>query len=375
MKNIFQRSVLLFAILIPFACGKAPMDKNAQLADLKKQRDALDTKISALEKELETTNPAAAASKSKLVGVQAITTAPFRHYIDLQGKIEAEESVAVSSRVPGALTRILVKTGDNVRKGQLLAIIDDAVMQKSLAEIEGQLKVAEDIYNRQKSLWDQKIGTEIQFIQAKNNKESLERSISTMKEQLGMYKIYASTNGTVDMVILKQGQMISPGMPLCNIVSLNDLKITGEVPEIYAAQVHKGDQVNVEFPDLKKTINTRITYVSKAINPTSRTFTVECALPAGAEYRANMVAVLKIVDYQTASALVVPVNVIQTAEDGEFVYVAEPASEHQATVKKVLVKQGKNYNGQVEITGGLKKGDLVITTGYQEANNGETVAY
>ncbi|HMX40603.1 MAG TPA: efflux RND transporter periplasmic adaptor subunit, partial [Saprospiraceae bacterium] len=298
----------------------------------------------------------------------------FRHYIDLQGKVDASESVMATAKMPGALKRVLVKNGDVVRKGQLLAEVDDAVMLKSLAELEGQLRVAEDVYNRQKSLWDQKIGTEIQYIQAKNGKESLERSISTLKEQWGMTKIYAPQSGTVDMVMLKAGQAIAPGMPLCNILNLSDLKIKGEVTEAYAANVRKGDPVQVYFPDLKKEISTRITYVSKSINPMTRTFAVECALPAG-DYSANQVAVLKIVDYQSPNAVVIPVNLIQAAEDGDFVLLAEKTGEKQAIAKKVPVKQGQNYNGQVEILSGLKKGDWVISTGFQEVNSGETVAF
>jgi RND family efflux transporter MFP subunit len=366
---------MFFALLLPFACGKAPADKTSQLNELKAQKATLETQIATLEKELAAENPSAATAKLKLVGVTEVKIAPFRHYIDLQGKIDADESVAVTSRVPGSLTRVLVKNGDNVRKGQLLATIDDALLIKSLDELNGNLKVADDIYNRQKGLWDQKIGTEVQYIQAKNAKESLERSITTLKEQMGMYKIYAPTNGTVDMVILKQGQAISPGLPLCNVANLNDLKIVGEVPEVYAAKVRKGDLVTVVFPDLNKEINSRVNYVSKTINPTGRTFTIECALPNGSDYRANMVAILKIIDYQSPSAIVVPVNVLQTAEDGDFVFIAEKSAEKQALVKKVTVKQGNNYNGQVEILSGLKKGDLLISTGYQDANNGETVAY
>ena len=279
-----------------------------------------------------------------------------------------------TAKMPGALKRVLVKNGDNVRQGQLIAEVDDAVMLKSLAELEGQLVTATDIFNRQKSLWDQKIGTEVAFIQAKNGKESVERSISTIKEQWGMTKIYAPQSGTVDMVMLKQGQAIAPGMPLCNILNLTNLKVKGEVTEAYASKVRKGDQVQIFFPDLNKEITTRVTYVSKSINPTTRTFTVECALPGGG-YSANQVAVMKIVDYQSANAIAIPVNLIQSAEDGDFVLVAEKTGDKQANTKKVTVKQGQNYNGQVEILSGLKKGDWVISTGFQDVNNGEVVSF
>jgi RND family efflux transporter MFP subunit len=293
----------------------------------------------------------------------------------MRGKVDAGESVLATSRMPGTLKKVYVQNGDAVRRGQLLAEIDDAVMLKSLAEVEGQLITATDIYNRQKGLWDQKIGTEVAYIQAKNAKESLERTIVTLKEQWGMTKIYAPQSGTADMVMLKAGQAISPGIPLCNILNLSDLKIKGEVTEAYAAKVKRGDKVQVFFPDLNKEISSVVTYVSKSINPNTRTFTVECRLPAGSEYRANQVAVMKIVDYQNASAIALPINLIQTAEDGDFVLVAEKTGEKQAVARKVSIKQGQNYNGIAEVLQGLKKGDLLISTGFEEINNGETVAF
>ncbi|MBK6993866.1 MAG: efflux RND transporter periplasmic adaptor subunit [Lewinellaceae bacterium] len=359
-------------IFVLASCGGGTKDPAAELAALKDQKAKLDVQISDLEKQVNANNPA--AKKVRTVGLTEINTAPFRHYIDLQGKVDADESVMATAKMPGSLKRVLVKNGDNVRKGQLIAEVDDAVMLKSLAELEGQLATATDIFNRQKGLWDQKIGTEVSYIQAKNAKESVERSISTIKEQWGMTKIYAPQSGTVDMVMLKQGQAIAPGVPLCNILNLSNLKVKGEVTEAYAAKVRKGDQVQVFFPDLNKEITTRVTYVSKSINPTTRTFTVECALPGGG-YSANQIAVMKIVDYQSAKAVTIPVNLIQTAEDGDFVLVAEKTGEKQATAKKVVVKQGQNYNGQVEILSGLKKGDWVISTGFQDVNNGEAVAF
>jgi multidrug efflux pump subunit AcrA (membrane-fusion protein) len=176
--------------------------------------------------------------------------------------------------------------------------------------------------------------------------------------------------------MLKQGQAIAPGMPLCNILNLSNLKIKGEVTEAYASKVRKGDQVQVFFPDLNKEITTRVTYVSKSISPMTRTFVVECALPSTKDgYSANQVAVMKIVDYQSANAVSIPVNLIQSADDGDYVLVAEKTGEKQANAKKVVVKQGQNYNGQVEILSGLKKGDWVISTGFQDVNNGEVVAF
>lgn len=373
-KHFLQLTSFTLVMALLASCGGGSKDPATELASLKDQKAKIESQISDLEKQVNAGSPA--TKKVKTVGLSEIKIAPFRHYIDLQGKVDADESVMATAKMPGSLKRVLVKNGDNVRQGQLIAEVDDAVMVKSLAELDGQLVTATDIYNRQKGLWDQKIGTEVSLIQARNAKESIERSITTLKEQWGMTKIYAPQSGTVDMVMLKQGQAIAPGMPLCNILNLSNLKIKGEVTEAYASKVRKGDQVQVFFPDLNKEITTRVTYVSKSISPMTRTFVVECALPSTKDgYSANQVAVMKIVDYQSANAVSIPVNLIQTADDGDYVLVAEKTGEKQANAKKVVVKQGQNYNGQVEILSGLKKGDWVISTGFQDVNNGEVVAF
>ncbi len=362
-------------VLIFTACGSksGADDPLAQLTVLKEQKSAIDAQIAALEKQL--LEQGLIEKKLRKIGLQELKTAPFKHFIDLQGRVDASESVAATSKIPGALKRVYVDNGDFVKKGQLLAEIEDAVLRKNLAEVEGQLAVATDLYNRQKSLWDQNIGSEVQYIQAKNNMESTERAIATLKENMAMTKIYAPTSGTVDMVMLKQGQAIAPGIPLCNILNLNDLKIIGAVTEAYAAKVNKGDEVQIYFPDLDKEITTRVSYVSKSINPVNRTFLIECDLKGG-DYRANQIAVMKIVDYQSAKAISIPVNYIQTGEDGDYVLIAEKTGNAQeAVVKKAIVQQGQNYNGYVEILSGLKEGDILVSTGYQDVNTGETVIF
>lgn len=365
----------LFLLLVLEACGgkSGAEDPIAQLATLKEQKTKLEAEINELETQLE--DKGLIDKKLRTVGLTEVKVAPFMHYIDLQGRVDADESVTATSKIPGALKRVHIDNGDYVKQGQLLAEIEDAVIQKSMAELEGQLAVATDLYNRQKALWDQNIGSEVQYIQAKNNKESLERSIATLKENQAMYKIYAPTSGTVDMVMLKAGQAIAPGVPLCTILNLSKLKIIGAVTEAYAAKVKKGDRVQIFFPDLNKEISSTISYVSKTINQVNRTFSVECVLGQG-DYRANQIAVMKIVDYTNPKAITIPVNYIQTAEDGDFVMVVEKTGTGQeALARKVIIQQGQNYNGFVEVLSGLKQGDLVISTGFQDVNNGETVVF
>jgi RND family efflux transporter MFP subunit len=377
MKNVRAISYITGAVLVLVftACGSnsKQADPLAQLAALKEQKASLDAEISTLEKQLEAQG--LIQKKLHTVGLEEIKIAPFRHFIDLQGRVDASESVMATSKIPGALKRVLVDNGDYVKSGQLIAEIEDAVILKNLAELEGQLSVATDLFNRQKTLWDQNIGSEVQYIQAKNNKESMERSIATLKENWGMTKIYAPTSGTVDMVMLKQGQAISPGVPLCNILNLSELKIVGAVTEAYASKVKQGDLVQVYFPDTDKEISTKVSYVSKSINQASRTFTIECLLSDG-DYKANQIAVMKIVDYQNLQAITIPVNFIQTGQDGDYVLIADKTGVGQeATVRKVAIEQGQNYNGNVEIRSGLKEGDMLIATGFQDVNIGETILF
>ncbi len=367
--------ISLVTLSVLMACGGSTTTGEeglAKLADLKDQRAALEKQIGGLEKQLE--EEGLIEKRYRKVGLTELKAAPFQHFIDLQGKVDADESVAATSRIPGALRKVYINNGDKVSKGQLLAAIDDALLRKNLAELEGRRALAEDLYIRQKSLWDQNIGSEVQFIQAKNNMESMERAMATLEENLAMTKIYAPTSGTVDMVYLKVGQAISPGMPLCNILNLNDLKIVGSVTEAYASKVKQGDQVKVFFPDMDKEITTKISYVSKQINPANRTFLVECKLGKG-EYWANQIAVMKIVDYESLEAITIPVNLIQTAEDGNFVMIAEQNGDDQrATAQKRMIEQGRTYNGYVEILSGLNAGDRVISTGFQDINSGEIVS-
>ncbi len=373
---------LLLAVLPPvllgmfYACTQ-PKNETAELQALREQKAQIEARIAELEKRTGA-HPQQKTRPLLNVSLEQVKARPFRHYIDIQGRVVAEESVPVTAKIPGTLTRILVKNGDYVRKGQLLAQLDDDLLLKNMAELEVQLKTAQDIYERQKSLWEQKIGTEVQFIQARTNKEALEQRMAFLKEQWQQTRIYAPINGTVDVVVLKVGQVISPGIPLCQIVNLGQLKVSGDVPESYAASVRRGLPVRIHFPDLNKEVPSRITYVSPSISATNRTFVVEAALPGQSEqYRANMIAVLKIVDYENPQAIVLPVNLIYQESSGEnYVLTAEKNGEaNVATARRTMVNLGRSYNGMVEILGGLKAGDWVITSGVQNLNGGELVSY
>lgn len=366
--------VALFSgFLMVVSCGK-PTDKKAELAELKSQQKELEAKIKTLEKEVGSTDKKTEA-KIITVAVKPIQAENFKHFVEVQGVVTSKNIVQVMPQMGGALTGIFVTEGQAVKKGQLIATIDNAVMQESLAEIKNQLDLAVTLFTKQKALWDQQIGTEIQYLQAKANKESLEKRIVTVQTQLAMSKVYAPISGTVEVVRQKVGEMGTPGMPIIQLVNVGDLKITAKIADTYVGSVKKGDAMNVKFPDLNKELNARISVVNALIDPVSRTFGIEANIPnLGGTLKPNQLAVVNINDLSKGNTLVVEQNIVQKTELGDIVYVAVVENGKKIARSKV-VKTGISYNGKVEITTGLTAGDMVITQGYQELVDGTPISY
>ncbi len=369
MKNIFY--LLIISSVIASCSSGNGTDKKTELANLKKEAAALQDKINAIETELSTNDTTAVDFKE--VAVTEMKPQLFEHYIEVQARIDGDENVAVSSEMMGKVTKVNVNPGDKVSKGTILAELDAAAIQKGIEEAESQYDFLNTVYQKQKSLWDQKVGSEIQYLSAKNNFEGAAKRIATLREQLAMSKIKSPINGTVDAVDLKVGQAISPGMPAIRVVNMSNLKVKGEVAEAYISKVNAGNEVVVAFPDLKREIKSKLTYSGKVIDNLNRTFKVEAGISsAEKDLNPNMIAVLKIVDYKSKNAFSVPVNLVQNGEEGSYLYVAEAMGNKQIA-KKRIVKTGQSYNGIVEITEGLKEGDRVITTGYQDLLDNEPV--
>lgn len=363
--NTMKKIIYLAVIILIAACGK-PKDKKAELEQLKKERNDLNVKIAALEKEVGTKAVLAVSD----VTVQEIVPATFKNYLEVQGKVDAEENVQVNPEAAGVITAIYVSAGQRVSRGQVLAQLDDKVLRQSIAQLQTQLELANSLYKRQKSLWDQKIGTEVQYLTAKSQKEGVERQIGVLRSQQSMYKMKSPISGTVDKMDLKLGQAVSPGMPGITVVNTSKLKVEANVAESYAGRVNQGDEVEVILPDVPDSLRTKVTFASKVIDPVSRSFNVEVKLPARSVYRPNMLAVLRIVDYKAANAITVPVNSIQKSETADYVFVAE-----NGKAKRVNVRTGKVSDGMAEILVGLKAGDKVIVTGMQDLNEGAPVKF
>ncbi len=363
-------SVVLFA-----ACNK-PTDKKAELEALQSERQAIETKIKALEKELGAANPAKKEEQKIItVAVSPIQAQTFKHFVEVQGVVTSENIVQVSPQMSGQLTSVLVTAGQAVKKGQLVATIDNTILKQTIAELKQQLDLATTLYNKQKALWDQQIGSEVQYLQAKANKESLEKRMATMDAQLAMTKVYAPIAGTVEVVRQKVGEMGMPGNPIFQLVNVSNLKVTGKIADTYLGSVKRGDAVNVKFPDINKELDTRITVVDALVDPVSRTFGVEAKIPnLGGSLKPNQVAVLNINDQAKANSIVILQNLIQKTEAGDLVYVATTEN-GKKVARGRKVKTGLSYNGNIEITEGLQAGDLLITEGYQDLVDGSLISF
>ncbi len=372
MKKI---ALFLGLVMMIVACQK-PMDKKAELVQLQKEHDLLTEKISKLQQEIAASDTSKGANfKVTDVAVSPVVMQAFNHYIEIQGRVDGDENVSVSPKMAGVITKILVNEGDKVKAGQVLAELDAEITRKGLAELKESLVFATTVFNKQKNLWDQKIGSEIQFLTAKNNKESLENKVKTIEEQLNMMRITAPISGTVEEIPVKVGQAVAPGLTTFRVIDFSKIKIVADLAEAYGSKVKNGDNVLIFFPDYNKDVITKLSFVSKFINPTNRTFQVEARLSSpDAGFKANMVAVVKINDYNAASAIVIPVNALQKDKEGSFVYVAEENGSTKIA-KKRQISTGQIYNGLAEILTGLKTGDKVITLGNTDINDGQYINY
>ena len=368
------RILLAFLILTVASCGKKD-DKSAQLDKLKNDRDKINLEITKLETEISKEGKGSSNTNKVAVNVRTITPSVFKHYIEVQGKIDGEENVAVSAQAMGVIKAIYVKAGQVVKKGQVMAEIDADVLYQSLAEVQQQLQFATDLYDKQKTLWDKKIGSEVQYLTAKNNKESMEKRVSTLKDQIEMYKIKSPINGTVEDLPIKIGQNIAPGFTAVRVINFTTIKAVAEVAESYASKVKLNNDVLIYFPDLNKEIPSKITFTSKYINTVNRTFVVESRFsPNGDNISANMIAVIKINDYIMESAVVIPVNIIQNSMGSKYVYIIKEEN-NKNVARRQDIQPGHIYNGVAEILTGLKAGDAVVITGYQDLKEGQVVIF
>ena len=373
-------TVIIGSSLLFAACGGGQKNdslegKKAQLTALKDQQDKLTKQISSLETEIgKSDTTSGTKEKAKLVALTALTPTSFTHYIDLQGNVEAENSSYVSPRATGGVVRqINVKQGDHVNKGQVLLKLDDAVQRQQVTDAQTQLAYAKDLYQRRKNLWDQKIGTEVDFINAKNLVDQNETKLKIAQEQLDFTNVYADISGTLNIFSIKMGESFAPGSQTVQIINTDNLKAVVQVPEVYQLRVKVGTPVKISFPGLgNKEVIGVVRVAGKAIDAGNRAFQVEIHIPNDKDIRANQVAVVKLQDYTASNVLTIPVNTLQTDEKGKYVMVV--AKDNGKTVAhKKTVTIGQTYSDKIEVTGGLTSGDQLITDGFQGLYEGQLI--
>ena len=341
------------------------------VANIKAKRDLLQAEISKIDAALSTLDVKTA--QEALVSVLTVKDTVFNHYLEIQGNVNTKENILVQPEMPGTLVSLNVIAGQRVAKGQILGRTDDGGMSQQLASVENQYALAKTTFERQKNLWDQKIGSEIQFLQAQTQMVGLQKSVLQMKAQLSKTLIKAPFTGVIDAVFVERGQVVAPSpQGLMRIVNLSNMYISTEVPETYIGKLKVGSLVNVSLTSLGKTYQGRVRQVGNNINPANRSFGIEVSVPnPGNLLRPNQVAKLQIIDYTKKNAIVVPTNTIQSSGDGtKFVYIANNVNGKTGVAKKVVVKTGQSSENVTEILSGIKTTDVIVTEGINTISEG-----
>ena len=373
MRNL--KYFFIIGIILILAFCTPPGNKQTQLDKLEASRDALNQQIEKLKAEIGQEG-GAAPQPARTANVKAVAVAKerFQHFIQVQGTVESDNNIQVAPMSSGLVQKIHVSSGNRVKEGDLLAELDGSILESSIAEVEGGLKLAQTIFERQDRLWKQNIGSEIQYLQAKNNKESLEKRLVTLEEQYKLTKIYSPIRGTVDEVNIKEGEMAAAGMPALRVVQLSNLKILVNLSEVYIARIKKNDLVRVNFPVIGKGMELKIDAVSQVIDSDDRTFQIEIKIPRSETgIKPNMMAVLIINDYSNPDVLVVSANIIQKTENERFLFVAQKRNSGWIAEKR-FVTTGKTSADHVEVLSGLEEGEYVVTLGFQNLANGQNLA-
>lgn len=367
---MLKRILYVGVAMVMFSCGSS--DTRSQLSKLKKERDNINSKIEKLEFKLKQTG-GKAIEQSITVNVSKLISQEFNHYIKVQGIIESDNNIFIPVQTPGIVTKIYVDEGDKVRKGQILAQIDADLIKRSIEEIKVSLKLANTVYERQSRLWSKKIGSEVQFLNSKTQKESLDLKLAGLQKRLEMSKIISPITGTVDDIRLKEGEMASVGNSGVRVVNVSDLKIKSELSEQYVNDISKLDKVNVYIPSINIHTEESVESVGKVIDPKNRTFQLEIKAPKVTGIRPNMNAVLGVNDYTNPKALMVSLDIIQRTGDAFFLFTAKEKN-GKWYANKTNVTVGKYYNNMIEIVDGLAEGDYIISFGYQHVSDGSLLS-
>lgn len=345
------------------------------LKEKQKELRELTKSIGKLEHTIDSLNPNSQEDKPKtLVTTQTVERQNFERFIDIQSNVQSDDVVMASSETGGRLLNVTVKEGSYVKRGQLIANVDMEGVNKQINELNKSLELAVDVYDRQKRLWDQNIGSEIQYLQAKNNKERIEKSLETVSYQLTKANVYAPTSGVVDIVFLKTGEMAAPGAPIVQILNTSLVKVVADVPEKYLTAVKRGETVNIRFPALDREMKAKVSLIGSSINPANRTFKVEVNIPnKDGLLKPNLLASMLIKDFSSKDVVVIPLELVQQEVGGSFFVFIKDQTPEGVVAKKVIVETGESYDGDIIITKGLKGGESLIVDGAIGLANNELI--
>jgi membrane fusion protein, multidrug efflux system len=378
-------SLLLFSLFILFSCGNSEksvdeliqeenlLEIKAKKADLSKQQSEISSKIADLDAAIQKLDRNSQVSQVRTIQVKDTL---FKHYVELPGDVETDENIIIYPEFSGVLIDILVEEGDRVNKGQVLGRIDDGGLASQLAQIETQAALAKTTFERQKRLWEQNIGSEIQFLEAKANFEAVQNSVNQLKSQLSKTVVRAPFSGIIDEIFSEQGEVVSPGQSrLFRLINLSDMYVTASVPENYLGRIKKGTEVLVEIAATGTEFKSEISQVGNVINPNNRTFQIKVVVPESKGLvKPNLIATVKLNDYTSKFAVIIPEGVIQKNAAGEnIVYVLQPKNDSVGTAQKRVLKTGLSYDDYVEVLSGLKAGEQLITEGARNIHEGEEV--
>lgn len=364
----YSKILILPLVVIAFSCAEKDelRAKKEELENLKKESLAIRTSIEELENEIGELDSTfgKANRKSVLITTLQPNQEHFSHFVEVTGSVLSKKNVNISSEVSGVIQEVVAVEGMRVQKGEVLARIDAETIQRNIEELEKQMELATILFEKQERLWKQQIGTEIQYLEAKNRKETMEKNLASLSTQSNRTTLRAPFSGSVETVLVRLGELVQPGTPMFQFVGENELFVEADVSERFTGIINRGDSVEVRFPSVNETYSTKVTAIGGVINPNNRTFKVEVFLPKLSFVKPNMISVLEIKDYENPNAITVPNYLILQDSKGDYIYVVE-----NGVSKKRYIKRGVTYNEITEILEGLDGTEQLVDKGFREVGD------
>ena len=370
MKPTLKFLPLSLILLLAYSCnsgtGEGLDAKKAELEKLRNESSELAESIKELEAEIAALDPEYAKQGQKTILITTANTRKgnFEHFVEVTGSVLSKKNVSISAEASGLVLEVPAVEGMRASKGQVLARINAESIQRNIDELQNSLDLANTLFEKQERLWKQQIGTEVQYLEAKNRKEGLERSLNTLKTQLDKGVVRAPFDGTVETVQVRTGELVQPGMAMFQFVGENDLFIEADISESYIGVMAKGDSVDVSFPSLNQEFKTKVSSIGSIINPNNRTFKIEVILPRMKNLKPNMISVLRIKDYENPEGVTVPSHLILSDNKGDYLFVVA-----DNVAKKTYVKRGKTFGDESEILEGLSGNEVLVDKGFREVGD------